>query len=370
MKPTARSLPVAFSLVFLLGATPCGLAGDGAGKGAVKKAGGNPGSAAKPGTPKPGAALPAFVTFTQEEWGEGPGAVPKVTKLLETRFAEIFPDGLPIGSGDKKGKLFTFKSGEQVRKVLPLRGTAAALTLESREGVEDAGSLAGEMIAARLNQRFNRHGMLGDSPMEKKKDVELRDLQFEDGVAKPLIGKTVQQVFQWADAALGGEYGSPDPKVDSVDVTGDGKPDVSFSDLRRALKVVNENFPHGERDEGRLALPGTVRPPSELDDPDWKQKLKDIFAKRDKDQDDVDAKHDIEIDKARVEARKAGKPEDFDKKRLALEDQFAKERAEAQARFEEQRKEIRAKWLEKHPGSPGNGPPIAPGNGKKVDGGN
>ncbi len=369
MSLTARSVVICFACIPFL--VVDSLAGDG-GKPGGAKAGGPKGGAPAIKANAPAEAAPEFVTFTQDEWGEGPGASPKVTKLLEERFAEVFPDGLPVGSGNKKGKLFVFKSGEQIRKVLPLRGSAAPLSAESREGVEDAGALAGEMIAARLNQRFNRHGMLGDSPLAKKKDLELRDMQFEDGVAKPLIGKTVQQVFQWADAALGGEYGTPDPKKDSVDVDGDGKPDVSFGDLRRALMIVNENFPHGERTEGRLALPGKVHAPAEVDDPDIKKKIWDLLGRRDEKLKTLEDEHDIQIDKARAAARTDGKPEIFDAKRLELEGGLSTKKADILKSFETERLALRKEWEAKHPNSPGNGPPVEPGlkgKGKNKDGG-
>lgn len=318
------------------------------------------------------ARLPRFVTFNQEQWGEGEDRDPRVAKLLAERFAEAFEEGLKIGEEGKGRFQVKFANGEAVAKFLPNRGAPGPLSADGREGAEDAGGLAGELIAARLNQRFNRLGMLGNAAAETQKDLALKDLVFRGGVAKDLVGRSLEDVLKLADRALAGEFGKArDPRQKRIDAGGDGEPDVSYQDLRNALHVANQNFREG-RDDGRLVRPGKGAPKpieeeSEVDDSETSPEVEKAAAQRDRELEQAEDEFDRELDQARLEARKAGKPEQFAAKRVELERKLAAKRAEINARYDAKRLEIRSKWERKHPNHPGLGPTDGRGQGRDKD---
>ena len=115
--------------------------------------------------------MPVFVTFSQIDWA-GPEANPRAKIALAKYFEEAFPEGLRVGVDEKGMKSFELKSLKAVRKFLPNGGKSGVLEDSSYESLEDCGSLAGHLVAAKINLRFNQRGFLGEP---------------EEGVKNPLV---------------------------------------------------------------------------------------------------------------------------------------------------------------------------------------
>jgi hypothetical protein len=175
-------------------------------------------------TPTP---TPALCTFTQGGWGaecEGNN----VGCLRDANFATAFPSGLLIGDqggldGPTDGFAVLFTTSQAIEDFLPAGGTPGQLTADATNPTTtSAGVLAGQLVAVKLNLE------IADLP---------GDLHFIACVDPLLLGKTIDEVVEIADAAI---------------ASGTLPAGVTFSDLSAALEAVNENFNECKTDNGCL----------------------------------------------------------------------------------------------------------------------
>lgn len=192
-----------------------------------------------------------FWTFTEGGWGSNcsgnnPGC------LRDTHFASVFPDGLILGDTDgvDGDGLFAlhFTTSAAVAAFLPHGGKSGALSADAVNPAKakSAGVLAGQLLAASLNLAFDDAGVFGG--VKGNASDSLGDLLFSSGVASGLLGASVRHVIERSQRALSGDG-------TALDLDGDGKADLSFSQLADALALVNENFDDGNSDLGHLSLP-------------------------------------------------------------------------------------------------------------------
>ncbi|MFH0945854.1 MAG: hypothetical protein V2A76_11705, partial [Planctomycetota bacterium] len=167
----------------------------------------------------------------------------KSGNLRDAKFREAFPEGLMIGSTKKDGKAHTFMTGKDLAQFLPSEGPCGVMTSSNLKGAKEAGALAGQLAAAKLNVAFNDLGLFPDKMVKGKKGMLLSEMLFRDKVHKKLIGVSVSRVIKLTDRALSGSLGAPKNENQAlVDVDQDGTPDVSLEDLRQALHTLNFNF--------------------------------------------------------------------------------------------------------------------------------
>lgn len=331
--------------------------------------------------------MPVFVTFSQIDWA-GPEANPRAKIALSKYFDEAFPDGLLVGVSEKGMKSFELKSLKAVRKFLPNGGKSGVLEDGSYEALEDCGSLAGHLVAAKINLRFNQRGFLGEPEDGVKNPLVMKEIKFKRGVDGNIQGMSVERLIKLCDRALAGEFGKPsDTKTDFIDTNNDDKKDVCLDDLRRALSVFNANFEDGEND-GRFVAKGYTNDPpvadatgaaaaggavaggaaaadSDEDDGDERTKaarkeLEEANAERDRELDRAEAEHDDEIAKARAEARRAKDPAMFEAKKAEIDAKFQRQKAAVLKKHQEKLEKFRAKHGRSHPGK---------GKGLRLEGG-
>lgn len=331
-------------------------------------------------------AMPKFVTFSQSDWA-GPEANPRAKIALEKYFEEAFPEGLRVGVDDKGMKSFELKSLKAVRKFLPNGGKSDVLGGNSYEALEDCGALAGHLVAAKINLRFNQRGFLGEPEEGVKNPLVMKEIKFKRGVDGNIQGMSVERLVKLADRALAGEFGKPgDSKTDFIDTNNDDKKDVCLDDLRRALATFNANFEDGEND-GRFVAKGyTNDPPADAtgaaaaaaggaaaagaadadeDEGDDRAKqarkeLEDANTERDRELEAAEAEHDEEIAKARAEARRANDPAKFESKKAEIDAKFQRKKAAILQKHQEKLEKFRAKHGRPHPGK---------GKGLRLEGG-
>ncbi|MBK6939569.1 MAG: hypothetical protein IPH13_05070 [Planctomycetes bacterium] len=331
--------------------------------------------------------MPVFVTFSQIDWA-GPEANPRAKIALAKYFEEAFPEGLRVGVDEKGMKSFELKSLKAVRKFLPNGGKSGVLEDSSYESLEDCGSLAGHLVAAKINLRFNQRGFLGEPEEGVKNPLVMKEIKFKRGVDGNIQGMSVERLVKLCDRALAGEFGKPsDTKTDFIDTNNDDKKDVCLDDLRRALAVFNANFEDGEND-GRFVAKGYTNDPpvaaatgaaaaggiaagaagaadADEDEGDDRAKqarkeFEEANAERDRELDRAEAEHDDEIAKARVEARRARDPAMFEAKKAEIDAKFQRQKAVILKKHQEKLEKFRAKHGRLHPGK---------GNGLRLEGG-
>ncbi len=172
--------------------------------------------------------LKNFVTYTQGGWGSPDNSVPG--NIRKTYFSQVFPSGLVVGGN----KTITFTSASKVRDFLPQGGTAGTLTQNyTNPSTTSAGVFAGQVVALKLNVSFSDAGVLGAS------GAKLGELVVTQGL---LVGKTVYEVLNIANVALGG-----------------GTTPYTISQLNEVVTKINENFDDGKVNKGYLDCPPIVQ---------------------------------------------------------------------------------------------------------------
>ncbi|MCX8056085.1 MAG: SpaA isopeptide-forming pilin-related protein [Ignavibacteria bacterium] len=146
--------------------------------------------------------------------------------IRDLYFAEVFPNGLEVG-GIYKLKL---TSASAVENFLPQGGSPKALDKNYINPTSTkAGVFAGQVVALKMNVAFSDAGKIGSG------SVKLGELIVNAG---PLAGKTVYEVLDIANTALGG-----------------GTTPYSISQLNEVVSAINENFDKGKYNKGFLRCP-------------------------------------------------------------------------------------------------------------------
>ncbi len=174
-------------------------------------------------TPGGGCDLTGYKTFTIGGWGsEAHGN--NAGALRDQYFSQVFPNGMVVGSG------FTvkFTSSAAVVNFLPAGGTSAALTQSYVNPAKNSikNTLLSQVIGLKLAVAFNDYGVLGTNA------VKIGDLVIAKG---SLAGKTVYELLQLANTALGG-----------------GTTGYTYAELNEAATAFNENFDEGKQNLGYL----------------------------------------------------------------------------------------------------------------------
>jgi uncharacterized repeat protein (TIGR01451 family) len=170
--------------------------------------------------PPPPTAPCTFRTQTQGGWGSSPsGNNPGA--FLAQHFNSVFgASGVTIG-GYKK---LTFTSSTAVRNFLPQGGSPNKLTSTGTNVTSSsAGVFAGQVLALQISVAMSEAG---------KTTEGLADLEVKSG---PLAGKTVGEVLELANKALGGK---------SVG--------ISITTLNSVVDSINQNFVDGVVNKGYL----------------------------------------------------------------------------------------------------------------------
>jgi hypothetical protein len=146
--------------------------------------------------------------------------------IRDLYFAEVFPSGLQVGGTFK----LTLTTAKAVEKFLPQGGNPKALDKNYTDPTSTkAGVFAGQVVALKLNVAFSDAGKIGSG------SIKLGELIVNAG---PLSGKTVYEVLNLANIALGG-----------------GTTPYSISQLNQAVTAINENFDDGKVNKGFLRCP-------------------------------------------------------------------------------------------------------------------
>jgi hypothetical protein len=194
-----------------------------------------------------------FITYQQVSWGAT--TTTDATNLLQNHYAAVSVFGsLGIGSG----KSIVFTSADAVRNFLPQSGTAGQLTdnLVFNPLTTPAGSLAGEVLALRLNIGFSDTGYLGDA------GILFGDLRItnvpELGPGLNLAGVTVRELYDITNSVLGGQ--SP------------GAYFTTLASLNSVTAELNRSFGGGYVTDWALAhlrLPGDFNADGTVDGADY-----------------------------------------------------------------------------------------------------
>ena len=170
------------------------------------------------------AATGPYTTYTQGGWGTKPkGNNPGA--LLAADFSAVYPGGAVVIGGTRT---LTFTSASAISAFLPAKGKAAPLTSSATNPTKsDAGVLAGQVLALRLNVDFSNAGI---------KRFGLANLTV---VRDRLAGYTVAQVLSLANTVLGGNTAALP--------TG-----LKLSELNDVLDDINRNFDNGKADKHYL----------------------------------------------------------------------------------------------------------------------
>lgn len=165
-----------------------------------------------------------FRTETQDKWG----AVPKgnnAAAYMYRKFDAAFPNGLTVGCANK----LVFSNPVAITDFLPSSGIASILPigLKVNPGETISNVLVGLIVALKLNIGFDEYDTRFSS-----NNVLLKNMIVKTGV---FTGKTVQQILQEAENAIGG--------CASL---------YSLIDLSDAVTKINQNFDNGTFDLGFL----------------------------------------------------------------------------------------------------------------------
>jgi len=174
-------------------------------------------------------ACPGFRTYTQGGWGSTPnGNNPGA--FLQNNFATAFPNGLTIGCNNT----LKLTSATAVRNFLPNGTTPYALpagNLVNPTKTNYSNVLAGQMVALALNMGFDVA-----FPNFASSTANLKDLEISSG---PFAGKTVQQLFDAANAKIGGCTSMNN----------------SFSEFNAAIDKINNSYDNGVIKSSFLVCP-------------------------------------------------------------------------------------------------------------------
>ena len=194
----------------------------------------------------------SFCTYTQESWGDD-CATSSVACMLETEFANQFPNGFLIGDSDGPfdgDTLYAarFDSAAALKAFLPIYFNPAALDADAIDPLSViACGFAGELTAAKLNVAFD-DAKLFDA-LKCRSDLRLGDLILVSKVHKSLLNWAVRDLIDLCDLAIAGAFPGG-----LIDVDGDGTLDLSIADLSNALNSVNRNFEDCASNLGYLGI--------------------------------------------------------------------------------------------------------------------
>lgn len=192
-----------------------------------------------------------LVTYTQGAWG-GTCSGTNPACLMQANFASIFPNGLILGDadgidGDSEFALL-LTSSDAVTNFLPEGSTRKPFNQDDVDPTtSEAGVLAGQLVAAKLNLAFDDAGLF--DAQKALPAVKLGDLRFFSGIHAQLVGMTVRDLIALTDQVISTAVAMP------VDLDGDLSGDVNYSDLSTALDVFNNNFDNGDQNNLHFVLP-------------------------------------------------------------------------------------------------------------------
>lgn len=174
-----------------------------------------------------GCDLDGYKTYHQGGWGETPRP-PRYNNVIligwfrNNNFGAVYPDGnFVVGIGNT----LTFSSGQAIGICLSANGGGNPRVLDEGNVLNPAGplgSMATQIIAARLNRDYNAAGVLGTNSA----GFTLGELVFIGG---PFANTTVNDFLIMAETALGGG-----------DMQG-----LSASEWQSAAKTINDSFKEG-----------------------------------------------------------------------------------------------------------------------------
>jgi PEP-CTERM motif len=177
----------------------------------------------------PAAATPfvdgEFATYDQNAWGNDPLDGPPAS-ILKARFFDLFTAGAEFGYPFPGGAVMDFSSADAMLTFLPQSGAPATLNSNLTDPTStSAGVFGGLVVALDLNIGFSDLGEL-----EHPAGVPFGDLVLMGytGTVAGLNGRTVRELYQIVDAALGGAF---EP--------------VSIVDLAGVTNAVNSSFGGG-----------------------------------------------------------------------------------------------------------------------------
>ncbi|MBI2529429.1 MAG: DUF11 domain-containing protein [Candidatus Rokubacteria bacterium] len=161
-----------------------------------------------------------YTTYTQSGWGAKPSGS-SAGKRLADHFALVYPSGVVIGGT----KTITLTSAAAVDAFLPQAGTPAKLTQDYVNPTSPISSLAGQVLALRLNVDFSAAGLT---------TMGFATLTVVEG---ELAGMTVNDVLALGNSVLGG---------------GAVPPGLKLSELTQVIRLINSNFDGGAHDNDYL----------------------------------------------------------------------------------------------------------------------
>jgi hypothetical protein len=138
-----------------------------------------------------------YCTYTQGGWGtaangNNPGSI------RSAYFNSVYPSGVEVGVPGSGVYSMIFTSSAAVEAYLPAGGKAGALTGDLTDPTSSSsGVFGGQVLALRINLDFNSAGLLDDV------HDDFGSLVLSN-TSTPFDGKTVLEVLQYADVALGG----------------------------------------------------------------------------------------------------------------------------------------------------------------------
>lgn len=168
-----------------------------------------------------------FKTYTQGGWG-GPPSGNNAGVYLTQKFALAFPSGLTVGCT----KTLKLTTAAAVTNFLPSAGAPAALTANLVNPTNYNNTLAGQVVALKLNVVFDAY-----DPNFSPSTTLLGNLIIGSGT---FAGWTVNQLLEEANKKLGGCTSS-----------------YTLSQLNVAVTAVNENYDNGTSNNNYLYCPCT-----------------------------------------------------------------------------------------------------------------
>jgi choice-of-anchor A domain-containing protein/uncharacterized repeat protein (TIGR01451 family) len=180
--------------------------------------------------------LTGFLTYTQGGWGSSSNSTPG--QIRDQYFDLVFPSDLVAGGN----YTLTLTTAATLMNFLPQGGTANPFNQNYIDPTStSAGILGGQLVAAMMNYHFDLAGYIGSN-----NEYTLGQLVITSG---PFMGKTVQELLEIANIAIGG-----------------GVSAFSYSEINTALTNLNENFDNGTVNHGFLTCPPS---PASLGDRVW-----------------------------------------------------------------------------------------------------
>jgi hypothetical protein len=144
-----------------------------------------------------------FATYDQNAWGADPLDGPPAS-ILRARFFDLFTAGAEFGYPFPGGAVMDFSSADAMQAYLPQSGAPGVLNASLTDPVStSAGAFGGEVVALDLNIGFSDLGSLAHPAGVSFGDLVLTDYS---GAEAGLNGHTVRELYQIANAALGGGF--------------------------------------------------------------------------------------------------------------------------------------------------------------------